>query len=53
MMVEAIRQATCMQFKLNRDQECVLNEVTKWFLARANSPQKIVQEFDEITGIMS
>ena len=53
MMVEAIRQATCMQFKLNRDQECVLNEVTKWFLARANSPQKIVQEFDQITGIMS
>ena len=33
-LVEAIRQATCMHFKLNSDQEFVLNEVTKWFLPK-------------------
>ena len=33
-LVEAIRQATCMHFRLNNDQEFVLNEVTKWFLPK-------------------
>ena len=33
-IVEGIRQATCMRFKLNSDQEFVLNEVTKWFLPK-------------------
>ena len=33
-LVEAIRQATCMHFRLNGDQEYVLNEVTKWFLPK-------------------
>ncbi|CDW90096.1 UNKNOWN [Stylonychia lemnae] len=36
-LVEAVRQATCIEFKLNRDQECVLNEVTKWYLARSKT----------------
>ncbi len=30
-LIEAIRKATCCGFKLNSDQEFVLNEVTKWF----------------------
>jgi len=30
-MIEGIRQATCFGFKLNSDQEFVLNEVTRWF----------------------
>lgn len=51
-LVEAVRQATCIHFKLNQDQECVLNEVTKWFLARLKSPEKIENDFDDITGIM-
>jgi len=33
-LVEAIRQATCLHFRLNSDQEFVLNEVTKWFLPK-------------------
>ena len=52
-LVEGVRQATCIQFKLNRDQECVLNEVAKWFLARAKEPQRIAAEIDEITGVMT
>ena len=32
-LTEAIRQAVCCSFKLNADQEFVLNEVTRWFLA--------------------
>jgi hypothetical protein len=52
-LVEAIRQATCCMFKLNRDQECVLNEVTKWFIKRAHSPELIREELDEITGMIS
>ena len=51
--MEAVRQATCMQFRLNRDQECVLNEVTKWFLKRLDTPQKIEEEIDDITGIVN
>jgi hypothetical protein len=53
MLVEAVRQATCIQFRLNRDQECVLNEVTKWFLKRLDKPEKIAEEIDDITGIVN
>jgi hypothetical protein len=34
MLVEAVRRATCLRFKLNHDQEFVLNECTKWFLPK-------------------
>ena len=36
-LVEAVRQATCVKFRLNSDQEYVLNEVTKWFLKKPKS----------------
>ncbi|TNV86292.1 hypothetical protein FGO68_gene3263 [Halteria grandinella] len=51
-LVEAVRLATCIQFRLNRDQECVLNEVTKWFLER-ESLEDVQDHFDEITGVLS
>jgi hypothetical protein len=51
LLVEAVRQATCMQFRLNRDQECVLNEVTKWFLKRPTTAQK--EQIDDITGVIT
>jgi len=35
-LIEAIRQATCCGFKLNSDQEFVLNEVTNWFKRRTD-----------------
>lgn len=34
MLVEAVRRATCLRFRLNHDQEFVLNECTKWFLPK-------------------
>jgi hypothetical protein len=34
-LVEAVRQATCCGFRLNSDQEFVLNEVTTWFKAKS------------------
>ena len=37
-LVEAVRQATCVKFRLNSDQEFVLNEVTKWFLKKDKQP---------------
>ena len=39
-LVEAIRQATCMRFRLNSDQEFVLNEVTKWFVPKHDEPSQ-------------
>jgi hypothetical protein len=51
-MVEAIRQATCCSFKLNSDQEFVLNEVTRWFLAKESPVPVQEQEEDfDILGI--
>ena len=54
-LVEAVRQATCVKFRLNSDQEFVLNEVTKWFLKKEKKKkegeaQEEIQE-DEI-GIL-
>eukprot|EP00347_Sterkiella_histriomuscorum_P015353 403357339 len=49
LLVEAVRQTTCIQFRLNRDQECVLNEVTKWFLARSKTKNN-EQAIDDILG---
>ena len=40
-LVEAVRQATCVKFRLNSDQEFVLNEVTKWFLKKDKKPKKV------------
>ena len=39
-LVEAVRQATCLQFRLNTDQEYVLNECTKWFLPKVKTEAK-------------
>lgn len=33
-LVETVKLATCMTFKLNRDQEIVLSECEKWFLSK-------------------
>ena len=38
MLVEAVRRATCLRFRLNHDQEFVLNECTKWFLPKEIKP---------------
>lgn len=39
-MVEQARMEICSAFKLNIDQEIVLNEVTKWFLPKKEKKEK-------------
>jgi len=41
MLVEAVRQATCLRFRLNSDQEFVLNEVTTWFLPKPSKEEQL------------
>lgn len=43
-LIEAIRSATCCGFKLNADQEFVLNEVTNWFKKRSEDGAKELAE---------
>ena len=47
--IEAIRQATCCSFKLNNDQEFVLNEVTKWFQPKSFRKGKRSKDSDQQT----
>lgn len=56
LLVEAVRRATCLRFRLNHDQEFVLNECTKWFLPKETKtailPAKQEKENDlDIIGI--
>jgi hypothetical protein len=39
-MVEQARMEICSAFKLNIDQEIVLNEVTKWFIPKKEKKEK-------------
>lgn len=51
-LVEAVRQATCLQFRLNTDQEYVLNECTKWFLPKVKSEVKVEVKKEEDYGLL-
>jgi hypothetical protein len=42
-MVEQARMEICSAFKLNIDQEIVLNEVTKWFIPKKEKKEKEVE----------
>jgi hypothetical protein len=46
-LVETVRLAICMTFKLNRDQEIVLNECSKWFLSKKDKPDNKCRELLE------
>lgn len=51
-LIEAIRSATCCGFKLNSDQEFVLNEVSNWFMKREKPEIKGDIQMDEDFDIL-